>query len=397
MFRLVITDYNGRIVSAVYENGKMVEVSVEHKEAAAVVGNIYVGRVENIVKNINAAFVEVSRTEKGYYPLAENPEHIFLNRKNTDKVCQGDLLLVQVEREALKTKSPMLSSKLEFTGKYVVLKRGESGIGISGKLTDVKLRKAVKKALKPFASAEYELIARTNCETLYEEGVFHAEELVAEVSKLISEYEHLMKIAPTRKAFSLLNGTRPEYLTMVMNARIDDLEEIITDDAEIYNRIRELDDEMINTRLRLYEDEMLPLNKLYNIDSRIHDALKERVWLKSGGYLVIQPTEALTVIDVNTGKFVSNKKQEEGFLKVNLEAAEEIGKQLRLRNYSGIIVVDFIDMQKESSREILLNTLQEIVAKDRIRTSVVDMTKLGLVEITRKKIRKPLHEQLKSD
>ncbi len=132
------------------------------------------------------------------------------------------------------------------------------------------------------------------------------------------------------------------------------------------------------------------------MESQIRDALKERVWLKSGAYLVIQPMEALTVIDVNTGKFISNKNKEEGFLKVNLEAAQEIGRQLRLRNYSGIILVDFIDMKKTESKEKLMAALHGIAAKDKVRTAVVDMTKLGLVEITRKKIKKPLHEQVKN-
>ncbi len=397
MFSLVITNYKNYIVSAVYEKGKMVEVSLDNEESLSVVGNIYVGRVESVVKNINAAFVEFSKGMKGYYPFENNKKHIFLNRKNTDKVCQGDLLLVQAERDALKTKPPMLSSNIEFTGKYVALKRNGSGVNISTRLSDVKLRKAVKDALDPFSSREYGLIARTNCETLYEDGVFHEEELVCEVQNLIEEYKELLRIAPTRKAFTVLRSKRPEYLTMVINARLDELLEIITDNPAVYQRIAELDDAAVSAKLRLYQDDLFPLNKLYYIDSQIHDALKERVWLKSGAYLVIQPTEALTVIDVNTGKFVSNKNKEDGVLKVNLEAAAEIGKQLRLRNYSGIIIVDFIDMNKPKSRELLLNTMEEIVSKDKVRTSVVEMTKLGLVEITRKKIKKPLFEQLKDE
>lgn len=394
MFSLVITDYNNKIMSAVYENGKMVEVSLEDEKSSSVIGNIYVGRVETVVKNINAAFVEFSKGIKGYYSLEDNKNHIFLNRKNTDKICQGDLLLVQAERDALKTKPPMLSSNIELTGKYAALKRNGSGVNISSKLSDVKLKKAVKKALKPFSSGEYGLIARTNCETLYEKGIFHEEELVREVQKLIDEYENLLRIAPARKAFTLLRGSKPEYLTMVVNARLDALTEIVTDNITVYNSIRELDDVAVNAKLRLYQDQLLPLNKLYSVDSQVHDALKERVWLKSGAYLVIQPTEALTVIDVNTGKFVSNKNKEDGFLKVNLEAAAEIGKQLRLRNYSGIIIVDFIDMKSEEAKELLLASLQEIVAKDKVQTAVIEMTKLGLVELTRKKIKKPLYEQL---
>lgn len=394
MFQLVITDYKGQILSAVYENGKMAEVSLEDEKSSSVIGNIYVGRVERVVKNINAAFVEFQKGVNGYYSLEDNKKPVFLNCKNTDKVCQGDLLLVQAERDALKTKPAMLSSNIEFSGKYAALRRSGKGVSISAKLTDVKLKKAVKNALKPFSSEEYGLIARTNCETLYYDETFHEEELVCEVERLLAEYENILRIAPTRCAFTMLYGSKPDYLTKVVNARLDELETIVTDIPAVYRAVEELGDAAVNAKLRLYQDNLLPLDKLYSVSSRINDALKERVWLKSGAYLVMQPTEALTVIDVNTGKFISGKNKEEGFLKVNLEAAAEIGRQLRLRNYSGIIVVDFIDMKKPRSKQILMETLREIAAKDRVKTTVIDMTGLGLVEITRKKIKKPLHEQI---
>ncbi len=396
MSKLVITHYENRIASAVYENGKMAEVSLEDRKSSSVIGSIYVGRVESVVKNINAAFVEFEKGMKGYYSLEDNANHIFLNRKNTDTVCQGDLLLVQAERDALKTKPAMLSSGIEFSGKYAALKRNLKGIHISAKITNVKLKKALKKALKPFLGEEYGLIARTNCETLFDGEQFFEEELVREAGRLIEEYETVLRIAPTKKAFTKLYGNKPEYLNKVIDARMDELEAVVTDIPVVYNTIEALGDKAVLEKLKLYTDHLFPLSKLYNVESQIRDALKERVWLKSGAYLVIQPTEALTVIDVNTGKFISNKNKEEGFLKVNLEAAQEIGRQLRLRNYSGIILVDFIDMKKTESKEKLMAALHGIAAKDKVRTAVVDMTKLGLVEITRKKIKKPLHEQVKN-
>lgn len=243
---------------------------------------------------------------------------------------------------------------------------------------------------------EYGLIARTNCETLFDGEQFFEEELVREAGRLIEEYETVLRIAPTKKAFTKLYGNKPEYLNKVIDARMDELEAVVTDIPVVYNTIEALGDKAVLEKLKLYTDHLFPLSKLYNVESQIRDALKERVWLKSGAYLVIQPTEALTVIDVNTGKFISNKNKEEGFLKVNLEAAQEIGRQLRLRNYSGIILVDFIDMKKTESKEKLMAALHGIAAKDKVRTAVVDMTKLGLVEITRKKIKKPLHEQVKN-
>ena len=145
-------------------------------------------------------------------------------------------------------------------------------------------------------------------------------------------------------------------------------------------------------KLRLYEDKILPLHKLYGIEAHLDNALRERVWLKSGAYLVIQPTEALTVIDVNTGKCISKKKDDEAYLKINLEAAKEAARQIRLRNLSGIILVDFINLSKEEYMDELLRVFRQELQKDPIATSLVDVTKLQLVEVTRKKVRKPLHE-----
>ncbi|MGN0515315.1 MAG: ribonuclease E/G [Lachnospiraceae bacterium] len=395
MFSLVITVYNDKILSSVYEDGKMVEVSLENEKSSSYVGNIYVGRVENVVKNINAAFVEFSRGVKGYYSLEDNKNHIFLNKKNNDKVCQGDLMLVQVVRDAVKTKPPTLSCNIEFTGKYIALKKNGTGISISSKITGVKLKKAIKKSLSSFASEEYGIIARTNCESLYDDDIFSDEELLNETRNIIEEYNRILQIAPTRTAFSLLNERQPDFISTVLNARVDELSEIVTDNIDVYNSIKALGDESIDEKIKLYDDKLLPLNKLYSIDTQISDALKERIWLKSGAYLVLQPTEALTVIDVNTGKCVQSKNnREEIFFKVNQEAAIEIAKQLRLRNYSGIILIDFIDMKEPSHNTELLELLSGLVLKDPVKTTVVDITRLGLVELTRKKIKKPLFEQL---
>lgn len=399
MFNLVITNYNQKILSAVYEGNRMMEASLEEKEASSIIGNIYVGRVERVVNSINAAFIEISRGMKGYYSLVDNTCHVFLNKKNTDKVCQGDLMLVQVERDGVKTKAPILSSSLNLSGKYVVLTNRLKGINISGKIKNRELIKVLKKALLPYHSDEYGLIARTNCEGLFseEEDGFHfsQEALITEAKSLIREYRHILDTACTRTAFTLMKGSRTGYMDRIINARMEELQEIITDDRVVYQEIVSLNDDTVLKKLRYYDDDMLPLAKLYDIDSQITNALKEKIWLKSGGYLVIQPTEALTVIDVNTGKFISSKgDREAGFLKVNKEAAVEIARQIRLRNYSGIIIVDFIDMKEEGHNQKLLNVLSDEVTKDPVLTTVVDITRLGLVEITRKKIRKPLYEQL---
>ena len=189
----------------------------------------------------------------------------------------------------------------------------------------------------------------------------------------------------------------PEYLYSLQNLNQGQLDAIITDDLAIYEQIRDYLQEFQPEncqKLRFYEDKLVSLNKLYSLDIRLQEALQERVWLKSGGYLVIQPTEALIVIDVNSGKSIAKKQAQEHYLKINLEAAEEIAHQLRLRNLSGIIIIDFIDMKSEEDNDTLMKSLRSYVRTDHVRVQVVDMTKLHLVELTRKKIKKSLKEQL---
>lgn len=189
------------------------------------------------------------------------------------------------------------------------------------------------------------------------------------------------------------------YIKQLRNMRQDELDEIITDDKEIYEQAHEflkahqpgdLD------KLRFYSDESYSLWKLYGLETILDDAIRTRVWLKSGGYLVIEPTEALTVVDVNTGKYDGNKNAEATFVKINQEAAAETAKQLRLRNISGIIIIDFIDMKTEADKLDVLSTLNSELKKDPVKATLVDMTKLNLAEVTRKKVKKSLREQLGS-
>ena len=175
------------------------------------------------------------------------------------------------------------------------------------------------------------------------------------------------------------------------------LEAILTDQADFYEELKRylyLHQQEDLEKLSFYQDPLLSLSALYGLDKAVEEALGKRVWLKSGGYLVIEPTEAMVVIDVNTGKYSGKKTLQETIFKINLEAAQEIARQIRLRNLSGIIIVDFIDMEPGENRELLLKALSEAAAADPVKTTVVGMTKLNLVEMTRKKVRRPLHEQV---
>jgi len=388
--KLVITKIDNKIVSALYENGEPAELHCTKKQEASVaeLGNIYVGKVKNIVGNISAAFVEIGNGIECYYSIPENPTPIFTRKVGKKSINAGDELLVQVSKEAVKTKVPTVTSKLSFTGKFCVLTTGDTRMGASLKL-EKEEKERLTQIAKEYMSENYGLIMRTNAKGISEDV------LKNEIEKLIQEYEKIVLSAQTRVCFSCLKKAPEAYLTELKNVQQEGLEEIVVEDYEIYeetkNYLESYQPEDLD-KLRLYEDKLLPLHKLYNLEKQIEKALKEKVWMKSGAYLVIEPTEALTVIDVNTGKCIDKKKDDKAYLKINKEAAKEVAKQIRLRNLTGIILIDFINLSSKELTDELLDFFERELKKDPIATTLVDITKLQLVEVTRKKIRKPFHE-----
>ena len=391
--KLIITNWNDHVLTSVLENGEIVEFhcSKEDEKNEAVLGNIYVGKVKNIVPNIGAAFIEIAKGVECYYAVAENKNPIFTQKIGKKPLCIGDELLVQVSKEAVKTKVPTVSSNLNFTGKYAVLTTGDTRIGISAKLPK-ESREYFQSLAASYQSDAYGFIIRTNAKEVSREVV------QAELEQLIHEYEKLIRVANTRVCYSCIKKSPKQYLSELKNIYQDGLTEILIEDLDLYNETAEYlqsyQPEDV-AKLHRYEDALLPLDKLYAIEKRLEDALKEKVWLKSGAYLVIQPTEALTVIDVNTGKCISKKKDERTYLKINLEAAKEAAKQIRLRNLSGIILVDFINLDNKERMKELTDAFQRELRKDPISATFVDVTKLQLVEVTRKKVRKPLKEAIR--
>lgn len=389
--KLVITKLNDKILTTVLENEEVAELHCtkqEVQEHAAVLGNIYIGKVKNIVGNIGAAFIEIAKGIECYYAIAENPAPIFTHKVGKKTLCIGDELLVQVSKEAVKTKVPTVTSKLSFTGKYGVLTSGDTRIGASAKLPKEEKQRLVQIA-KTYASDEYGIIMRTNAKEASEEVIR------VELEQLVQEHEKLIGIAKTRVCFSCLKRAPKQYLTELKNIYQEGLEEIVVEDLELHEEIKEYlkqhQPEDLG-KLRLYADKLLPLHKLYSIEKHIEGALKERVWMKSGAYLVIQPTEALTVIDVNTGKCIDKRKDDKAYFKINMEAAKEAAKQIRLRNLTGIILIDFINLSGKELMDELMSYFDKELKKDPIATTLVDITKLQLVEVTRKKIKKPFHE-----
>lgn len=391
--RLVVTKKDCFIYSVLFDdNNQPLEMAAEHADTPSRLGNIYVGHVNNIVKNIDAAFIEIEEGCMCYNSLKEKTSYLFGAHANNDRLCMGDYVLVQVEREDIKTKQPSVTGKLQFTGKYLVLVHGMKGVRISNKIKDKEEVNRLKVLFSNCENENYGLIIRTNA------LLVSNERLKAEEERLTSLYRHICTTGVHKSKGSLLYQSFPWYIDLLRDLPEDKLTEVVTDDEEIFSAFSEYTARFQPEdmgKLRLYRDENLPLAALYSLQKLEKEALSGHVWLKSGASLVIEPTETLTVIDVNTGKAISGKKAgDEMFYKINEEAARECMRQLRLRNLSGMILIDFINMESEEYNEKLLHLLKELAAKDRILVNVVDMTGLKLVELTRKKVKKPLHEVL---
>lgn len=387
MSKLIITRWERRLLTALFSDKEALEIGLE--ESRSILGNIYIGKVNNIIKNLNSAFVNFGEGQTGYYNLSDNPVSIFSDG-HSGKLKSGDEIVVQVAKEAVKTKEPVLTANLNFTGRYAVLTAAKNTIGFSSKILDKGWKDALRPKLEALVTEQAGVIVRTN-------AYRHEEALLQEVAVLLDTFRHVVETAQYRSCFSLLYEAEPEYLKSLQGCPEGTLTELVTDQKDVLYHLENylaLHNPGKTVKLRFYDDPMLSLTKLYSLETVLEQACQKRVWLKSGGYLIIEYTEAMTVIDVNTGKYSGRKSKEEAIRLTNLEAASEIARQLRLRNVSGIIIVDFIDMKSESDRELLLSAMRDAVKRDPVKTTVVDMTPLNLVELTRKKAKKPLWEQL---
>lgn len=382
-------------VAALSEEERIVEIRLESDQEKSILGNIYTGQVENIASNIQAAFVQIEPGKRCYYPLAEAQRAVFsAGRKGNGPLRPGDELLVQVSRDAMKGKLPALTSNLNFTGRYLVFTTGDKKFGLSSKLAQED-RHRLSGWLKEEAERpdkEFGIIVRTNAADASKE------EILKELEWLKGRYHKAVVQGRNRTCFSLVLETEPFYVAAVRDAYGRDLDEIITDVPKIREMILGYLEEIspeLKEKLRFYQDKLLPLYKLYRVETALDAIQKEKVWLNSGGFLVIQQTEAFVSIDVNSGKYTGKKKMEETFRKINLEAAAEISRQLRLRNLSGIILIDFINMENPDHREELFHVLQKLLRKDPIKSRAIDITPLHILEMTRKKVRRPVIEDIR--
>lgn len=386
MKQFVFTEWNKKKLGILFEDGKAMEIRCY--EADSILGNVYRARVSNLSPNINAAFVDIKKGESCYLSMDDY---------HGEKLKVGDLVTVQVVRDKIKTKRYAVTTDISLQGDYAVTTLF-APVGVSSKITDSARKKELKTLMQNLLIAEQDAqfyLAEGNVaeieriKKLTFGGIIRTQAEHAEDAAITREIEgqarllySIMKKFEYATQYTCLYHTEVEYIKDIRRMHALQDVEIVTDIPEVTEAISEIP---------LYTDEYT-LTLRYSLASLLEKTLSKRAYLKSGAYLVIEPTEAMTVIDVNSGKSIKGKNAEEQFLKINIEAAKEIARQLRLRNISGIVMIDFINMKEESHNHELMKNLAEYVRTDPVRTTVVDMTKLGLVELTRQKGKRALHE-----
>ena len=386
MKQFVFTEWNKKKLGILFEDGKAMEIRCY--EADSILGNVYRARVSNLSPNINAAFVDIKKGESCYLSMDDY---------HGEKLKVGDLVTVQVVRDKIKTKRYAVTTDISLQGDYAVTTLF-APVGVSSKITDSARKKELKTLMQNLLIAEQDAqfyLAEGNVaeieriKKLTLGGIIRTQAEHAEDAAITREIEgqarllySIMKKSEYATQYTCLYHTEVEYIKDIRRMHALQDVEIVTDIPEVTEAISEIP---------LYTDEYT-LTLRYSLASLLEKTLSKRAYLKSGAYLVIEPTEAMTVIDVNSGKSIKGKNAEEQFLKINIEAAKEIARQLRLRNISGIVMIDFINMKEESHNHELMKNLAEYVRTDPVRTTVVDMTKLGLVELTRQKGKPALHE-----
>ncbi len=337
-------------------------------------GKIYVGHVSNVAANLNAAFVEYEKGKKGFLPLDKKRDHI-------EGIKNGNTIPVQVKAAPLKTKDAVLSSELSVPGLYCVVTNTPGGIHFSKKITA-----SQKEVLRPLvtasASQSFSYIIRSNVMALTEKDLPLLSE---EIKSLTDRMQEIVLKSTTRTCFSCIyekSGFLTDSLSKTDFLQID---EIVTDSEEEYQNLQSVLPDRLSKAVRLYSDTKISLALIYEIKARLHQMIAKKVWLKSGGYLIVEMTEALTVIDVNSGKNEKKISKAALALETNIEAAEMIPYLLSVNNISGIVIVDFINVRSKDEEEQFLKHLKKRLSEDPCKADVVDITALGLVEITRQK------------
>lgn len=403
---------------AVLQGGRLVEFSIEKPKDKGLSGNIYKGRVARVLPGMQAAFVDIGldrtaflhaadvyesfdefedlplypphRGEQGEAAEDEEGERRFKNIPIQDILKEGQEIMVQVAKEPIGSKGARVTSHISLPGREIVFTPTDDHIGVSRRIENEKERKRLKEIVLRLRPDNSGFIIRTACEGMKEDDI------KSDMDFLIKLWGDILKKRDKTHAPGLLYQELDLTLRTIRDNFTADIDKLVIDSKEEFERaVKFAEDFMpeLKQRIELYEsDEEIFDN--YGIEIELADAVSKKVWLKSGGYIVIDQMEALTAIDVNTGKYVGKKSSEETVLKTNMEAIKEIVYQLKLRNIGGIIVLDLIDMTKSANREKVYHALKEALKTDRARTNILKISELGLIEMTRKRSRESIAQML---
>ena len=389
---MVITEHGERDQIAVLEESLLVQHYVTRSGAKSRVGTVYLGRVQNVLPGMEAAFVDIGRGRNGVLYAGEvnyRPEDLEGPAPRIEQVLKaGQAVMVQVTKDPMGGKGARLTAQISMPGRYLVLAPNQALSGISRRLPDEERRrlKAILKKVKP---ADHGVIVRTAAEGASEEN------LSGDLQRLIREWDDIQKLAKKVKAPEVLYE-EPELTVRVVRDLFTDEEfrGLVTDSPRVHEKVMAYVHDIapdLEPKITLHSG-VLPVFEEYRIVEQIHKALDKKVWLPSGGYLFIERTEAMTIVDVNTGKAVGKTNLEETVVNTNLEAAREVARQLRLRDIGGIIVIDFIDMLLEKNKKQVEDTMRDALAVDKTRSQVFEIGPLGLMQVTRKRVSSGLVE-----
>jgi ribonuclease G len=383
---------------------RVVEYYVERSNERGITGNIYKGRVVRVLPGMQAAFIEIGLERTAFLHVSdiretledideegsrEEERYVPSTSRIQDLLREGQGVMVQVAKEPMGTKGARLTSYVSLPGRYLVLMPTYERIGVSRRIADDRERRRLREIVKSLRPQGYGFIIRTVCEGMKKE------EIKADMDFLVRLWQGMEKKGTSAPTPSILYEELDLTLRTIRDYFSPD-DRLIIGSRDEYDRAVKFVEEfmpVLRDRVELHEGEK-PIFDAYGIEIELEAAMANKVWLRSGGHIVIDQLEALTAIDVNTGKYVGKKSSEETILKTNLEAANEIVFQLRLRNIGGIIVIDFIDMAKAANREKVYNTLRTALREDKARTNILKISELGIVEMTRKRVRESLAQSL---
>ena len=391
-----VEDLESRV--ALLEDGQVMELYLEREERQS--GSIYKGRVANVLPGMQAAFVDIGLERNAFLckddleaGMGEEEYEAFKNASIKDMLKVGQETIVQIVKESIGTKGARVTTGITLPGRYLVLLPTASYIGVSRRISSEEERRRLKVLADTHRPEGCGLIVRTAADGRTEE------ELLRDLEALVKLWERIQAKGKTVRPPALVHQELTLVYKIIRDLFTDDVDRLIVDSKEEYEKIVELMDIFspeLRSRVHLHDDRR-PLFDLHGIDAQLEKALKRQVWLDSGAHLIIDKTEALTVIDVNTGKFIGRTNLSDTILKTNLEAVKEITRQMRLRDLGGILIVDFIDMDRHDDKIRLLSALGEALKRDRTTTHLVGMTDLGLVQITRKRVGRDLDDTLGED